>query len=122
MTVGGVDTYYDYDEHQWKFRRLGGGPVRRTPACPTPPTTATADHLNTHATADTLNTHATAGTLNTHATADTPSTHATADVLSTHATADTLSRDAHHAPATPPNRAPNSRTADRDRTAQLADG
>ena len=28
MTVGGVDTYYDYDERQWKFRRLGGGPVR----------------------------------------------------------------------------------------------
>jgi hypothetical protein len=29
MTFGGVDTYYDYDEHQWKFRRLGGGPVRK---------------------------------------------------------------------------------------------
>ncbi|MEV0794801.1 hypothetical protein [Kribbella sp. NPDC050459] len=36
MTVGGVDTYYDYDEHQWKFRRLGGGPVRRHPVCPVP--------------------------------------------------------------------------------------
>ena len=36
MTVGGVDTYYDYDERQWKFRRLGGGPVRRIPACPAP--------------------------------------------------------------------------------------
>lgn len=34
MTVGGVDTYYDYEEQQWKFRRLGGGPVRRTPVCP----------------------------------------------------------------------------------------
>ncbi|GAA1123426.1 hypothetical protein GCM10009630_21690 [Kribbella jejuensis] len=33
MTVGGVDTYYDYDEHQWKYRRLGGGPVRRRAAC-----------------------------------------------------------------------------------------
>ncbi|TCC37457.1 hypothetical protein E0H75_40660 [Kribbella capetownensis] len=28
ITVGGVDTYYDYDEQQWKYRRLGGGPVR----------------------------------------------------------------------------------------------
>ncbi|TDU88046.1 hypothetical protein EV138_1585 [Kribbella voronezhensis] len=36
MTVGGVDTYYDYDEKQWKSRRLGGGPVRRGPVCPTP--------------------------------------------------------------------------------------
>jgi len=36
MTVGGVDTYYDYDEKQWKSRRLGGGPIRRTPVCPTP--------------------------------------------------------------------------------------
>lgn len=34
MTVGGVDTYYDYDERQWKFRRLGGGPVRQPPPCP----------------------------------------------------------------------------------------
>ncbi|MEU8226292.1 hypothetical protein [Kribbella sp. NPDC048915] len=32
MTIGGVDTYYDYDEQQWKFRRLGGGPVRQRPA------------------------------------------------------------------------------------------
>ena len=31
MTVGGVDTYYDYDERQWKSRRLGGGPIRRGP-------------------------------------------------------------------------------------------
>ncbi|WP_433169280.1 hypothetical protein [Kribbella sp. CA-247076] len=36
MTVGGVDTYYDYDEKQWKSRRLGGGPIRRGPVCPTP--------------------------------------------------------------------------------------
>ncbi|GAB2642799.1 hypothetical protein GCM10009743_17460 [Kribbella swartbergensis] len=36
MTVGGVDTYYDYDEKQWKSRRLGGGPVRRGPVCPAP--------------------------------------------------------------------------------------
>jgi hypothetical protein len=36
MTVGGVDTYYDYDEQQWKSRKLGGGPVRRDPVCPTP--------------------------------------------------------------------------------------
>jgi hypothetical protein len=28
ITVGGVDTYYDYDDGQWKYRRLGGGPVR----------------------------------------------------------------------------------------------
>ena len=34
MTVGGVDTYYDYDERQWKYRRLGGGPVRRKSPCP----------------------------------------------------------------------------------------
>jgi hypothetical protein len=38
MAVGGVDTYYDYDEKQWKSRRLGGGPIRREPVCPTPPT------------------------------------------------------------------------------------
>lgn len=36
MTVGGVDTYYDYDEHQWKFRRLGGRPVHKTAAHPAP--------------------------------------------------------------------------------------
>ncbi|MEV6285655.1 hypothetical protein [Kribbella sp. NPDC051770] len=36
MTVGGVDTYYDYDEQQWKHRKLGGGPVRRKPVCPLP--------------------------------------------------------------------------------------
>jgi hypothetical protein len=34
VTVGGVDTYYDYDERQWKFRRLGGGPVRKPVVCP----------------------------------------------------------------------------------------
>jgi hypothetical protein len=28
VTVGGIDTYYDYDEKCWKYRRLGGGPVR----------------------------------------------------------------------------------------------
>ena len=38
MTVGGVDTYYDYDEKQWKSRRLGGGPIHRGPVCPTPRT------------------------------------------------------------------------------------
>jgi hypothetical protein len=36
MTVGGVDTYYDYDEKQWKSRRLGGGPIDRGPVCPVP--------------------------------------------------------------------------------------
>jgi hypothetical protein len=36
MTVGGVDTYYDYEEKQWKSRRLGGGPIRRGPVCPSP--------------------------------------------------------------------------------------
>ncbi|WBQ03497.1 hypothetical protein [Kribbella sp. CA-293567] len=35
MTVGGVDTYYDYDEKQWKSRRLGGGPIQREPVVPT---------------------------------------------------------------------------------------
>jgi hypothetical protein len=34
ITVGGVDTYYDYDECQWKYRRLGGGPVHPKPTCP----------------------------------------------------------------------------------------
>jgi hypothetical protein len=34
MTVGGVDTYYDYEEQQWKHRKLGGGPVRPGPVCP----------------------------------------------------------------------------------------
>jgi hypothetical protein len=34
MTFGGVDTYYDYDERQWKLRRLGGGPVRKGRVCP----------------------------------------------------------------------------------------
>jgi hypothetical protein len=36
MTVGGVDTYYDYDEKQWKSRRLGGGPIASGPVCPAP--------------------------------------------------------------------------------------
>lgn len=36
MTVGGVDTYYDYEDKQWKIRKLGGGPVRRGPVCPAP--------------------------------------------------------------------------------------
>lgn len=51
MTVGGVDTYYDYEEKQWKSRRLGGGPIRRGPVCPAPQTidqpdrrTAARDH------------------------------------------------------------------------------
>lgn len=38
MTVGGVDTYYDYEEKQWKSRRLGGGPIHRGPVCPSPRT------------------------------------------------------------------------------------
>jgi hypothetical protein len=37
VTVGGVDTYYDYDEQCWKYRRLGGGPVYDRAACPAPP-------------------------------------------------------------------------------------
>jgi hypothetical protein len=44
MTVGGVDTYYDYEEKQWKSRKLGGGPIRRGPVCPAP---RTADHQPT---------------------------------------------------------------------------
>lgn len=36
VTVGGTDTYYDYDEQRWKYRRLGGGPVHDKPACPMP--------------------------------------------------------------------------------------
>ncbi|TCO47456.1 hypothetical protein EV646_1055 [Kribbella antiqua] len=38
MTFGGVDSYYDYEEKQWKSRRLGGGPIRRGPVCPAPRT------------------------------------------------------------------------------------
>jgi hypothetical protein len=38
MTVGGTDTYYDYEDKQWKSRRLGGGPIRRGPVCPAPRT------------------------------------------------------------------------------------
>jgi hypothetical protein len=44
MTVGGVDTYYDYEEKQWKSRKLGGGPIRRGPVCPAPRTTDKAVH------------------------------------------------------------------------------
>lgn len=36
VTVGGIDTYYDYDEQRWKYRRLGGGPVRDDPPHPEP--------------------------------------------------------------------------------------
>jgi hypothetical protein len=39
VTFGGVDTYYDYDEKCWKYRRLGGGPVHNESDCPLP-----ADH------------------------------------------------------------------------------
>jgi hypothetical protein len=41
MTVGGTDTYYDYEEKQWKSRRLGGGPIAHGPVCPAP---RTAEH------------------------------------------------------------------------------
>jgi hypothetical protein len=44
MTVGGVDTYYDYEEKQWKSRKLGGGPIRRGPVCPAPRTPEHAAH------------------------------------------------------------------------------
>jgi len=46
MTVGGVDTYYDYEEKQWKSRKLGGGPIRRGPVCPAPRSSdrSTTDH------------------------------------------------------------------------------
>jgi hypothetical protein len=44
MTVGGVDTYYDYDEKQWKSRRLGGGPIRRGPVCPAPKSASPDQH------------------------------------------------------------------------------
>jgi hypothetical protein len=44
MTVGGVDTYYDYEDKQWKSRRLGGGPIRRGPVCPAPRTAEHALH------------------------------------------------------------------------------
>jgi hypothetical protein len=61
MTVGGVDTYYDYDEKQWKSRRLGGGPIRRGPVCPAPRATPQEQPAKTR-TARTKNTtdHATA--------------------------------------------------------------
>ncbi|GAA3145036.1 hypothetical protein JOF29_005653 [Kribbella aluminosa] len=42
MTVGGVDTYYDYEEKQWKSRKLGGGPIHHGPVCPAP---RTPDHV-----------------------------------------------------------------------------
>ncbi|MFG1813609.1 hypothetical protein ACGFIF_07600 [Kribbella sp. NPDC049174] len=48
MTVGGVDTYYDYDEKQWKSRKLGGGPIRRGPVCPAPRTAPQEQHGATH--------------------------------------------------------------------------
>ncbi|HZX01761.1 hypothetical protein [Kribbella sp.] len=41
MTVGGVDTYYDYEDKQWKSRKLGGGPIHHGPVCPAP---QAADH------------------------------------------------------------------------------
>jgi hypothetical protein len=44
MTVGGVDTYYDYQQRRWMHRRLGGGPVR-----PEPPATPEADRRETGA-------------------------------------------------------------------------
>lgn len=45
MTVGGVDTYYDYEDKQWKSRKLGGGPIRRGPVCPAPrPADRTVEH------------------------------------------------------------------------------
>jgi hypothetical protein len=31
VTVGGVDTYYNYEEQCWKYRRLGGGPIHEQP-------------------------------------------------------------------------------------------
>ncbi len=45
MTVGGTDTYYDYEEKQWKSRRLGGGPIARGPVCPAP--RSSSDHPST---------------------------------------------------------------------------
>jgi hypothetical protein len=36
VTVGGIDTYYDYDEQLWKYRRLGGGPIHDEAADPVP--------------------------------------------------------------------------------------
>lgn len=50
MTFGGVDTYYDYDERQWKIRRLGGGPVRKGPVSPAakPPSDESADKDSKH--------------------------------------------------------------------------
>ena len=49
MTVGGVDTYYDYEEKQWKSRKLGGGPIHREPVCPAPRTPDHAVHeTSTH--------------------------------------------------------------------------
>lgn len=41
MAINEVDRYYDYDERQWKSRRLGGGPIRRGPVCPTVRSAAT---------------------------------------------------------------------------------
>ena len=49
MVVGGVDTYYDYDEKRWKSRRLGGGPIRRGPVCPEPKATEASPQQGTRA-------------------------------------------------------------------------
>ncbi|GAA0928039.1 hypothetical protein GCM10009554_09330 [Kribbella koreensis] len=48
MAVGGVDTYYDYDEKQWKSRRLGGGPISHGPVCPTPKSASAEDAPDAH--------------------------------------------------------------------------
>ena len=50
MTVGGVDTYYDYEEKQWKSRKLGGGPIHHGPVCPAPRTPDHAVHETTTST------------------------------------------------------------------------
>jgi len=55
MTVGGTDTYYDYEEKQWKSRRLGGGPIARGPVCPAP---RTIEHPPTERRAATRDHHA----------------------------------------------------------------
>ena len=45
VTFGGVDTYYDYDEQCWKYRRLGGGRVHDQSARPLPDDHLPDDHL-----------------------------------------------------------------------------
>ncbi|TCC30410.1 hypothetical protein [Kribbella sindirgiensis] len=65
MAVGGVDTYYDYDERQWKYRRLGGGPVQKSVVCPEPAdkpteaaqTTTVRRERHTSATAESVSGH-----------------------------------------------------------------